>query len=254
MKFNYDLEINNILNNIYKKKLFSLAYKNNISNIDSENLNIYKNKFKSFDVYLGNEIEDMISDLLPKEIEGYLFRCEVSKHKNNHYPKLYDNYGNKLENIGDNRFAALLWEEHINNLIIADIYKLFNKNNLHYYIDNNLDNIYKEINNHVIESKNSSKITISFTNKSELTSIVKDMLLKNELNISFAHELVDLEKIREEMIMYAASLDMYNEYDKLEDELEYCLNKFFKFNNDELLDFLVNNHDFEFVENIGLIK
>ena len=49
MKFNYDLEINNILNNIYKKKLFSLAYKNNISNIDSENLNIYKNKFKSFD-------------------------------------------------------------------------------------------------------------------------------------------------------------------------------------------------------------
>ena len=68
MKFNYNLEINNILNKIYNKKIFDL----------------------------GNEIENFIIDLLPKDKEGYFFRCNVSKYKNNYYPKIYDNLGNKL--------------------------------------------------------------------------------------------------------------------------------------------------------------
>ena len=66
-------------------------------------------------------------------------------------------------------------------------------------------------------------MTIAFSNKSELVSVIKDMLLKNELDISFAQDFVDLDKVREEMIMYSTPLDMYNEYDKLEDELSYCL-------------------------------
>ena len=74
-------------------------------------------------------------------------------------------------------------------------------------------------------------MTIAFSNKSELVSVIKDMLLKNELDISFAQDFVDLDKVREEMIMYSTPLDMYNEYDKLEDELSYCLDKFFKYNN-----------------------
>ena len=56
MKFNYNLEIDNILNKIYKRKIFDLACENNISNIDSKNIEPYKNQFKSFEVYLGSEI------------------------------------------------------------------------------------------------------------------------------------------------------------------------------------------------------
>ena len=42
MKFNYNLEIDNILNKIYKRKIFDLACENNISNIDSKSTNHIK--------------------------------------------------------------------------------------------------------------------------------------------------------------------------------------------------------------------
>ncbi len=254
MKFNYSVEINNILNKIYEKKIFDLACKNNISSIESNNIDYYKNLFKSFDAYLGNEIEDFIIECLPKEKDGYFFRCNVSKHKNNDYPKLYDALGNPLPYANESRFAILLWEGHINELIIKDVYKHFSKENFHNYIDNNLENIYQDINNKVLDFKNNNKLTIEFTNKDELVNVVKEMILKNKLDISFAQDMVDLDKIREEMIIYSTSFDMYNEYDKLEDELEYCLNKFFKYNNDELFNVLVNDKGFKFIENIGLVK
>lgn len=254
MKFNYDLEIDNILNKIYNKKIFDLAYKNNISNIDSNNIKFYKDKFKSFEVYLGSEIEKFIIDSLPKEKEGYFFRCNVSKNKNNYYPKIYDNLGNKLSSASDSKFAIMLWEDHINNLIIKDVYQSFSKKNFHNYIDNNLENIYEDINKSIVDFNNDNKLVIEFSNKSELTSVVKEMILENKLDISFAQDLVDLDKIREEMIMYSTPLDIYNEYDKLEDELNYCLNKFFKYNNDELFNVLINDKHFKFVENVGLVK
>ena len=146
------------------------------------------------------------------------------------------------------------WEAHINNLIIKDVYESFNKEKFHEFIDNNLENIYEDINKNIIDFYNTNKLTIAFSNKSELVSVIKDMLLKNELDISFAQDFVDLDKVREEMIMYSTPLDMYNEYDKLEDELSYCLDKFFKYNNDELFNVLVNDKDFKFVENIGLVR
>ena len=253
MEFNYNLEIDNILNQIYKRKIFELACKNNISSIDLENIKLYKNQFKSFDIYLGNEIEEFIKDILPKGKEGYFFRCNVSKNKNNDYPKLYDSLGNKIPGADDSKFTLILWEEHINNLIIKDIYKSFNKENFHNYIDNNLESICDDINKNIIDFNN-DKLTIPFSNKDDLTKIVKEMILKNKLDISFAQDLVDLDKVREEMIINSTLLDMYNEYDKLEDELNYCLNNFFKYNNDELFNFLVNDKDFKFIENIGLVK
>ena len=97
-------------------------------------------------------------------------------------------------------------------------------------------------------------MTIAFSNKSELVSVIKDMLLKKWIRYFFCQDFVDLDKVREEMIMYSTPLDMYNEYDKLEDELSYCLDKFFKYNNDELFNVLVNDKDFKFVENIGLVR
>jgi len=253
MSFNYNLEINNILDKIYERKIFELAIKNNISNIESNNLENYKNLFKSFEVYLGNESDDFIIECLPKEKEGYFFRCNVSKHINNEYPIIYDASGNKLPYADQSKFALMMWEEHINNVIIKDVYKSFKKENFHNYIDNNIENIYEDINKEISDF-NSNKLTIPFTNKNELVDVVKEMILKNELDIDFAQDVVDLDKVREEMSMFATSFDMYNEYDKLEDELEYCLNKFFKYDNDELFNLLVNDKGFEFIENKGLVR
>ena len=42
--------------------------------------------------------------------------------------------------------------------------------------------------------------------------------------------------------------------DKLEDDLNYCLNNFFKYNNDELFNILVDEKNFKFIENVGLVR
>ena len=82
MKFNYNLEIDNILNKIYKRKIFDLACENNISNIDSKNIESYKNQFKSFEVYLGSEIEEFIKDMLKEEDFIEIQRNELAEHFN----------------------------------------------------------------------------------------------------------------------------------------------------------------------------
>ena len=253
MNFNYNLEINNILDKIYKKKVFEYALKNNISNIDTTNLQQYSEEFKSFDVYLGSEMEEFIKDSLPKDLEGYFLRCNISKHKNIYFPRLYDTSGNKLTTISDSKYAILLWEGHVNDMIIEDVYSAFTKEKFNNYIDNNLENIYKEINEFVLESKN-NKLTIAFNNKSDLVNNLKEMILKSEISMDIVQDVIDLEKLREDMLALHTPIDMYNEYDKLEDELEYCVNNYFKYNNEELYDFLVNNKGFNFVENVGLVK
>ena len=48
------------------------------------------------------------------------------------------------------KFATILWEAHINNLIIKDVYESFNKEKFHEFIDNNLENIYEDINKNII--------------------------------------------------------------------------------------------------------
>ena len=115
---------------------------------------------------------------MPKEKEGYFFRCDVSKHKNNYYPKIYDNLGNKLASGSDSKFATILWEAHINNLIIKDVYESFNKEKFHDFIDNNLENIYEDINKSIINFYNTNKLTIAFSNKSELVSVIKKAVPK----------------------------------------------------------------------------
>ena len=80
------------------------------------------------------------------------------------------------------------------------------------------------------------------------------MILKSEISMDIVQDVIDLEKLREDMLALHTPIDMYNEYDKLEDELEYCVNNYFKYNNEELYDFLVNNKGFKFVENEGLVK
>ena len=80
------------------------------------------------------------------------------------------------------------------------------------------------------------------------------MIINKELDFSYALLLVDTNKLREEMESFAIDLSFYDEFDILEDDLEECLNKFFKYDNDELYDFLINKENFTLVDSDKLIK
>ena len=80
------------------------------------------------------------------------------------------------------------------------------------------------------------------------------MLLSGELDFSYAISYVDMDSLRDDMMRNVVDLDFYDEFDKLEDDLEECLEKFFKYDNEELLNILVNKEGFELIESIGLIK
>ena len=67
MKFNYNLEIDNILNKIYKRKIFDLACENNISNIDLKNI-------ESYEITRAK-----IKSIRPNFIEGNLFDIVINK-------------------------------------------------------------------------------------------------------------------------------------------------------------------------------
>ena len=81
--------------------------------------------------------------------------------------------------------------------------------------------------------------------KEFLLNVVKSMIVKNELDFDYAHMLVDMDKLRTSMTESAATFDMYNEFDKLEDDTRYCLDNFSKYDTFELYDFLVNEQGFE---------
>ena len=83
---------------------------------------------------------------------------------------------------------------------------------------------------------------------------VKEMILNNKLDFSYALSFVDINKLREEMENLSIDLSFYDEYDKLEDDLEECLNKFFKYNEQELYDLLINKEGFTLVNNNKLVK
>ena len=90
--------------------------------------------------------------------------------------------------------------------------------------------------------KSENNITIPYNNN--LVDTVKEMILNNKLSFSYALSLIDMDALRQEMSNVSVDLNFYDEFDKLEDDLEECLNKFFKFNHEELSDFLINKENF----------
>jgi len=254
MCLTYEQNLKNILYKIYKYKLIEISLKENIPTINHSNLSFYKDYFKKCEIYLGNEIDKIIIDSIPKGKDGYLLRCEVAKTRNCYFPKLYDSKGNKIKNATDNKYAILLWESHMNNFLIQDIYRLFSNKDFSTFIDSNLNLVFEDINNYIIEYKTSNKIVIKFNDKNELVDIVKEMILNKELDFNYAYELVDLNKLRDEMAKSFAPLKIYSELDKLEDDTKYCLDNFFKFDNDELFNFFINKNNFKYVDSIGLVK
>ena len=77
--YNYNTELENILNEIYKNKIYNIAAKNNISKIDDTNLSNIINIFTSTHVYLGSDLDDFIISLMPTGDAGYFYE---SKYQN----------------------------------------------------------------------------------------------------------------------------------------------------------------------------
>ncbi len=300
MKFDYNLELNNILNKIYQHKICQIALKNNFSDINDENKNYCLDILKNTKIYLGNDMDDFIKSLIPKDKEGYFFRSEVAKHHNYSYPRIFDyagnklknitvtklayqlweshmdemlidfrsevakhhNYsyprifdyaGNKLKNITVTKLAYQLWESHMDEMLIEDIRRRFSQSKFILFLDNNFNNIINDINLYLKKSNESKSITIPFKKGDDLVQIVKSMILNNELDFTWAQMLIDMDKMRDDMVKWSIAFHMYNEFDKLEDELEDCLNKFFKYDSSSLYEFLINEKKFKYIDGIGLV-
>ena len=100
--------------------------------------------------------------------------------------------------------------------------------------------------------KNENKIIIPYDNN--LVNSFKEMLLNKKLDFSYALSVVDMDLLRSHMEKYSIDLSFYDEFDKLEDDLDECLNNFFKFTNEELLNYLTKEEDFILTNDNKLIK
>ena len=138
--------------------------------------------------------------------------------------------------------AGLLATSNIGDLVFAqDTTKNINKTN----------NVEVQVINKLNKEK---EIIIPISDKSELLSNVKSMILDNKLDSSWVELLVDIDELRSNMQKYSAEFDIYSEFDKLEDDLEECLNQFCKYTSEDLYECLINEKGFNFIENVGLVK
>lgn len=254
MNFNYNIEIEKILNKIYEQKIYDIAMKENLDTITKENISNFSNLFKSYKVYLGSDMDNFIVNSIPADKDGYFFRASIAKHKNYSYPKLYDYLGNPLKNVSYRDYAYQLWEEHMNEMLIADIQYKFNQNDFIKFVDENLDSLAENIISNINEYKNSHKITIPLNSKEDTLEIIKSMILNKDLDFTWAELLIDMDAVRNDLALNTVAFHMYNEFDKVEDELEISLNKFCKYNSLELFDLLTKKMNFKFIENIGLVS
>lgn len=239
---NYQLELITYLNKIYDKKIQDILQKENLNKLMKLNLNEVKSLVKSNEVFLGSDLDEFIINLIPCNFEGFLLREAISKAHNATYPILYNKMGEPLKNYTHNNFALTLWEEFTNKNFIDDLRESFSQESFNNYVNENLDTVYDELINNIKIFKSENNITIPYNNN--LVDTVKEMILNNKLSFSYALSLIDMDALRQEMSNVSVDLNFYDEFDKLEDDLEECLNKFFKFNHEELSDFLINKENF----------
>ena len=255
MKFNYNLELSNLIENIYKEMIYKIAINNINIDFTKDNLDALIKLLVNEHVYLGNDMDDFIINYIPTGHDGNLFRCAIAKHHNTLHPRFENYKGEPIVDSTYNKFALLLWEAHMNNLLISDIQNLFSQDEFISFVNNKLDSNIEEIICRINEYKSKSKtITINFDKKQYLLNVVKNMIVRNELDFDYAHMLVDMDKLRDDMTKMSAAFHLYDEYDKLEDDTRYCLDNFSKYNSFELYDFLVNTQGFELLNDGCLIK
>ena len=249
----YQLELRNYLNQVYNEKIYQILLKEDLIKLKNMNLDEIKSLICSNEVYLGSDLDEYIINLIPKEFDGYLLRKAISKKHNITYPLLYNEKGEALKDYNNNNFTITFWIDFTNKTFIDDINNLFSNNDFNNYVEKNFYTIYMNLIDKIEVFKNKNIITIPYS-KNNLVNTVKKIIIDNKLDFSYALSFIDINKLIEEMESLAIDLSFYDEFDKLEDDLEYCLNKFFKYNDQELYDLLINKENFTLVNENKLIK
>ena len=166
---------------------------------------------------------------------------------------LYNEKGEPLKDYTHNNFTTTFWRDFTNETFISDLNSKFSNKDFYDYVDKNFDTIYMNLIKKIEIFKSENIVTISY-NENNLVNTVKKMIINRKLDFSYAFSFVDMNKLREEMENLAIDLSFYDEFDKLEDDLEYCLNKFFKYNDKELYDLLINKENFTLMDGNKLVK
>lgn len=141
----------------------------------------------------------------------------------------------------------------MNNLLISDIQSLFSQEGFVNFVNNDLDSYLNELSIKLDKYKNNS-IKIEFKNKESLLSTIADMIANETLDFEFAHILVDMDKLRDDMAKMSTTFDVYNEFDKLEDDTKYCIINYPKYNYDELIEVLTKDYGFKLLNENCLLK
>ena len=250
---NYQLELRNYLNKIYNEKIHQILVKEDFTKLKNMNLDEIKSLICSKEIYLGSDLDEYIISLIPQGFNGYLLRKNISKKHNLIHPLLYNEKGEPLKDYTHNKFTTTLWIDFTNKTFISDLNNKFSNKDFYHYVDKNFNTIYLNLINKIENLKSKNIITIP-CNEDNLVNSVKEMIINNQLDFSYAISFVDMNKLREEMENLAIDLSFYDEFDKLEDDLEYCLNNFFKYNDKELYDLLINKENFALIDDNKLIK
>lgn len=252
---NYQSELNNYLNKIYDEKIYQILIKEDLFRLKNMNLNEIKSLIKSNEIHLGSDLDEFIISLIPEGFHGYLLRKAICQNHNLTYPLLYNENGAPLKQYTHNNFSTVLWIDFTNKTFIKDLNNKFSNHSFYSYVDYNLDTIYTDLVNKIEIFKDENIITIPYNdNGNNLVDTVKEMIISKKLDFSYALSFVDMNKLREYMENLSIDLSLYDELDKLEDDLEECLNKFFKYNSKELYDFLINKEHFNLIDKNKLVK
>ena len=251
---NFDFYINEIMNYIYKQKTYRLAYilEKDLSADYSNLLDVLINYTNNNHIMLDIDTEDTIRDFINTSSENYFIRKAMSIQKNYLYPQLFDNNGNARKDSSYSPALITIWKNDMDELYIEEVYSRFNKDSFVQFIKNNFNNISDEIISYVKDKKQDSKIVINCTSKDDVLNSVKNMILDKSLPFEWVEFLVDMDSLRDEMLLLAGDLSIYSEYDKLEDETKYCLDNHCKYTSNQLFDVLTKEKGFIWDDKLGL--
>jgi len=251
---NFDFYIDQIMNYIYKQKTYRLAYilEKDLSADYSNLLDVLINYTNNNHIMLDIDTEDTIRDFINTSSENYFIRKAMSVEKNYLYPQLFDNNGNARKDSSYSPALITIWKNDMDELYIEEVYSRFNKDSFVQFIKNNFNNISDEIISYIKDKKQDSKIVINCTSKDDVLNSVKNMILDKSLPFEWVEFLVDMDSLRDEMLLLAGDLSIYSEYDKLEDETKYCLDNHCKYDSNELFDVLTKEKGFIWDDKLGL--
>ena len=252
---NFNFYIEELMNHVYKQKLYKLAYKSNVNTTNS-NINYYYlliDSISKSDILPDVDMEKTIRNYIESTSENYFMRKAMSIEKNHLYPKLFDSNNNPKVDYNYSNALITLWKGDMDEFYIEEAYNRFNKDSFLKFVKDNLSSLLNDISTYIDNKKENNKIVIECLDKDDLLDKIKSMILDKSLEFEWAEFLVDMNSLRNEMLTFAGDLNIYSEFDKLEDNTKYCLDNHCKYNSHELFDILTNEKGFLWIDGIGLV-